>query len=86
MSINNGSPEGGRDLFEQFKSMSIKELSAYSSAFNIYLSNGKKEGILVGFMEMEPSPERVKVLTDQDFEYWTENESTYARAENRKWK
>jgi len=77
------------DLFEQFKSMSIRELAQYAQGFNIFVSRrsgGKDtEGILAGFMDLEKSPQNVKVLVDGDFEYWPEGGTQFVRAENRKW-
>lgn len=73
------------DLFEIFKSMSVRELSGYTMAFNIHLTDGEQEGILIGFMDLEPSPQNVKVLVDGDYQYWTEDQSRFVKAENRNW-
>jgi hypothetical protein len=80
------SQEGGKDLFEQFKHMSIKELATYANAFNIYVSNGSKEAILIGYMDLGQSPERVKVLANGENEYWTDEKAKYVKAEDRNWK
>lgn len=86
MATEKGEPKLEIDLFEQFKTMPIRQLAQYAQAFNIFLSNREKEGILIGYLDMEKeSPEVVKVLVDGDAVYWTEEDTKYVKAENRKW-
>jgi hypothetical protein len=74
------------DLFEQFKSMSIPELAQYAFSFNITVSNGENEALLIGYLDMERNSDKVvKVLHNEDIDYWTVAETQYVSAENRNW-
>ena len=74
------------DLFEEFRSMPVAQLAQYSFGFNIFLSNGKSEGILIGYLDLEMNSNlRVKVLVNGDFEYWDEDSCVYVCARNREW-
>ncbi len=74
------------DLFEQFRSMPVAQLARYSFDFNIFLSNGESEGILIGYLDLERNSKlRVKVLINGDFEHWDEDSCVYVRARDREW-
>ena len=73
------------DLFETFKSMSIRDLCRYASGFNIFVTNGSDVGIIVGYLDLEQNSERVKVIVNGDEKYWDEDALTFVKAENRKW-
>ncbi len=77
------SKEQSPDLFETFKTMSMPELSRYTQGFNVFVSNGTNEGVLIGYMDMEPSPKRVKVVVNGKMEYWADVGTEYVRAEKR---
>lgn len=66
---------------------SVSTLAQYTMGFNVYVRNPEgKVGILIGYMDLERSPERVKVLVDGEMEYWTDAGTTFDRIENRQWK
>lgn len=66
---------------------SVSTLAQYTLGFNVYVRNPDgKVGILIGYMDLERSPERVKVLVDGEMEYWTDAGTTFDRIEKRQWK
>ena len=78
--------ESSDDLFEQFRSMPMAQLAQYSMGFNIFVSNGESEGIMIGFMDLAPVDiARVKVIANKAYDYWNEADCIYVRAEHRKW-